>query len=727
MNRRTFGKLASLAAFGSIAEARNTYAQIDSHPNAKAAILGKTVVLENAEWLIAFDCNSGALVQMVRKSSSWTVERRPELGVSFRLLVPLAKQRDNFILGQKQKAVFVKKSGDNQVKLRWENLVSEHGGVMPIAFNAVVTLENETLTFTGEIENNADLSVETIDYPYFGDLNPPTRDSSLKTHHLWVGALSEDPIYPRFDNAKGYWGVRYPTRTIESNQSQFCLIQAPGQGMYVAIHDPAIRYLLEFTFEQRPGVVDMVDNMVPQADEISGVPVQLEFRTSHFAFAHPHTRFQLAPVVIKSYSGDWHAGLDVYRGWRKTWFGNPHTAAWALDIHSWLQLQIDGAEQDYTIPYRGIVKYAEECAANGVTAIQLVGWNKGGQDGGDPSLNTDPGLGTWQELHDAIDAAQAKGVHIILFGKPIFADMSTKYYKRELYRYEAVDPYGNKYESGGYAYTTPTQLAGINQRRRAIMDVCDPGYREIALKEFEKTLALDAHGWLFDEVMQHNGVLYNFAPGHGYEPPGYLFNADIPLVKEFRASADNVNRDFLFSGEGPGDWLMPYYTLGYYRIGRDTRHALRYLDPQAPLMAAVRGFNARDEINLCLVYRYIISYEPYNFKGHVTDFPLTLEYGKKVDALRKRYRKFLWDAEFRDTLGAECAADGLFHYAVYIATDGKRGIALTNLEQGKSINVRVTLSNPGSFGIATPETQDMTPSGGSLTIPARSAAILMET
>ena len=106
------------------------------------------------------------------------------------------------------------------------------------------------------------------------------------------------------------------------------------------------------------------------------------------------------------------------------------------------------------------------------TAIQLVGWNHGGQDGGDPSLDTDPGLGTWQELHDAIAQIQAKGVKMIMFGKPIFADMSTEWYKNELHKYEATDPYGNKYESGGYSYSTPTQLAGINNRRRAIMDVC---------------------------------------------------------------------------------------------------------------------------------------------------------------------------------------------------------------------------------------------------------------
>ena len=315
---------------------------------------------------------------------------------------------------------------------------------------------------------------------------------------------------------------------------------------------------------------------------------------------------------------------------------------------------------------------------------------------------------------------------MIMFGKPIFADMSTDYYKKELYKYEAVDPYGNKYESGGYAYTTPTQLAGINQRRRAIMDVCSPAYRDIATHEFEKTLALGAHGWLFDEVMQHNGVLYNFSPDHGYTPPGYLFNADIPLVKQFRNAADKVNQDFLFSGEGPGDWLMPYYTLGYYRIGAGTRHALRYIDSQAPLMAAVRGFNARDEINLCLLYRYIISYEPYNFKGHVTDFPLTLEYGKKVDAFRRKYRKFLWDAEFRDTLDATASADGVFRYSVFVAEDRKRAVVVMNLEEARPISVKITVPGATNFVVATPENQDAQANTGTLTVPPRSAVVFME-
>jgi hypothetical protein len=41
-------------------------------------------------------------------------------------------------------------------------------------------------------------------------------------------------------------------------------------------------------------------------------------------------------------------------------------------------------------------------------------------------------------VHQAILYARSKGVKINLFGKPIFAEMSTEYYKKELYKYEVA-------------------------------------------------------------------------------------------------------------------------------------------------------------------------------------------------------------------------------------------------------------------------------------------------
>ena len=140
---------------------------------------------------------------------------------------------------------------------------------------------------------------------------------------------------------------------------------------------------------------------------------------------------------------------------------------------------------------------------------------------------------------------------MILFGKPIWADLTTEYYKTELHKYEATDPYGIPYETGGYSYTTPTQLAGINNRRRAVMDVQSSAYRDVATKEFQKTLDLGAAGWLFDEVCHHGPVEFSFSPNHGYAPPGYIYGGDMPMAKEFHAASNKVDPDFVHAGEGP--------------------------------------------------------------------------------------------------------------------------------------------------------------------------------
>jgi Domain of unknown function (DUF6259) len=719
MDRRTFNKLAGLAAMAALAE------NVDLSAEQAASVAGE-LVLQDEDLLVAFDTGSGALVRMERKSTRWSIHRRPAFGVSFRLLAPLPHRRDNFVLGQKQRAASVEKISANQVRLQWKDPVSEHGGVLAMTLTATVTLKDGVLTFEAELENNSALAVETIDYPYFGDLNAPTPDTRLQTEHMWYGNLVGDEIHPSFRNAKGYWGVDFPTRTIGTNQSLFCLLQAPQQGIYVGMHAPKLPYYLEFTFEQHPGVIQSIEANVPRTDEFSGIPVHLDFRTCHFVFAHPHSTVKLAPIVMRTYNGDWHAGVDVYKEWRATWFNSPKLPEWVKDVHSWLQLQIDGAEEDFHVPYRDLTKYGMECADNGVRAIQLVGWHHGGQDRGDPSLDTDPGLGTWQELHEAIAQIQAKGVKMMLFGKPIWADRTTQWYKTELYKYECTDPYDIPYQQGGYSYTTPTQLAGINNRRRSVMDVNCQEYRDIATHEFEKILKLGAEGWLFDEVCHHGGTLYNFGCGHGYNPPAYIFAGDMPMAAQFRAAADKVNPGFVFAGEGPQDWLMQYYPVSYFRINAGSRAVCRYIDSQAPLMVAVTGFDDREMLNLILAYRYIVSYEPYNFKGHVTDFPLTLAYGKKIDALRRKYKAWVWDAEFRDTLGANVSADGSHRYTVFRTAAGKRAVVVVNQEYSKAITTTLDIPNAGSLMFASPEQLDAKPVSGAVQIPARSAIVVME-
>lgn len=262
-------------------------------------------MLQDNALSVSFDSDSGALTRFEDKSAHWVIERRPEFGVSFRLFAPLPTRRYNPVFGQKQHATEVTKVSDNEIRIRWENLVSENGGVLPMSFASDITLTNGVLTFWATLKNDSDLTVETIDYPYFGDFNAPSRDSSLFAYTRRNGHLQPDELYPHFHNEKGYWGVTWPTKMLEPQNSHYCLIQSPDEGLHVgALAD----YRVQYVFEQHPGVISGVTALVPPEDEISGIPVHLEFRVCHFVFTGPHSAKTLAPVVLKCYQGDWHAG-----------------------------------------------------------------------------------------------------------------------------------------------------------------------------------------------------------------------------------------------------------------------------------------------------------------------------------------------------------------------------------------------------------------------------------
>jgi hypothetical protein len=108
--------------------------------SARLASVAGEVRLEDNGLLAGFDTDSGALTRLEDKSTHWSIERRPELGASFRLLVPLPGRRDNFVLGRNQRALEVRKVSEHQIRIRWQDLASEHGGVLPITLRATVTL-----------------------------------------------------------------------------------------------------------------------------------------------------------------------------------------------------------------------------------------------------------------------------------------------------------------------------------------------------------------------------------------------------------------------------------------------------------------------------------------------------------------------------------------------------------------------------------------------------------
>src|SRR5690242_5080590 len=102
-------------------------------------------VTDSLYWLntdtleVGFDPQSGAIAALRSTSGSWAILDRPNLGLSFRLLVPLPDRRMNYVEGVEQQPPAISWSEDRRtLNLHWESVTSEHGGEHPIGVHISV-------------------------------------------------------------------------------------------------------------------------------------------------------------------------------------------------------------------------------------------------------------------------------------------------------------------------------------------------------------------------------------------------------------------------------------------------------------------------------------------------------------------------------------------------------------------------------------------------------------
>jgi hypothetical protein len=664
----------------------------------------ETFVLKNNALSLEFDRANGALVGVTALSTDWKILDRPQVGVGFRLLVPLSEElRNNPVYGEKQPLTSLDIAPDQRSAVFfWDGVTSERGGKLEIKLILTVSLDDQQAVFTMNVDNQSSYVVENVYCPYLGDVQHPHGTEWFKTFIFNYSTAGEWNLWPQYDNLRGYFGADYPVQfapwspSIGAPMSPYFLLRSPDQGLYAGVVSPGSEVVAWHT-ELRPGYGSSIDFRLPEELNISGKDVAIRFAAVHVPYIQPGEKRVLTPIALQPFQGGWQHGVDIYKRWRDTWYKSPELPKWAREPHAWQQIHINSPEDELRIRFTDLPKVGEECAKHGVKAIQLVGWNDGGQDQGNPSHNPDPRLGTWDELKEAIQKIQALGVKLILFAKFTWADRGTEWFRKELIRMAIKDPYGDYYHYAGYQYQTATQFLDINTKRLIPMCFLDQEYLDLCDNEFRKIVELGAAGFLFDECQHHGPAHLCFDPNHDHRYGAPVYANDRKLIQNFVRITEKANPDFLFAGEACYDWELETYHLAYFRSENKLHIPLsRYMQPHAQLMTAVTGFNDRNMINQCLMYRYIISYEPYNFKGHLDEFPLTLHYGKQMDALRTELRGYFWDGEFCDEIGASVTSQGKPHhpYSVFIhAETGQRGLVICNYAEAMDIDVRVSLQD----------------------------------
>lgn len=691
-------------------------------------------VLENDKIKIEFNEKNGSIEKLICKITGWEIERRSDLALSFYMNVPKPNQRFNPVIGNSQNNVEIEIDDEaKQILLTWKNLQSQQGDKLDIIFKGMVGLTDNSLIFTVELENNSPYTIETVRWPQLGDLSMPDGTDRFSQIGIDYGGMKELELYPKFDNQPGYFAIDNPQQALNSPDTPFSIIGNEKEGIYIGYHDTSVEDLVQFKAELKPGYLsyELWDTGVnPKGDTIAGQKVHIEFSTVHFPFVNPNTSANLKPIVLQPFTGTWHKGADIYKKWRSTWFVAPFSPAWFNKVHSWQQIHMNNPEDDTRYSYADLLEIGKDCAENGVKALQVTGWTKGGQDKDNPSHEIDPRLGTWEDFSYTIKEIQNLGVKVILFTKFTWADRATEWYNNELVKYTTKDPFGNPHYYNGYAYQTDVQLAEINTRHFSPMCHLSAEWRTIANNEFSKTLELNADGMLFDENQHHGGARYCYDKSHDHKVPAHIYSGDQILAKGFEDIRDDSNPDYIFAGEGNYDLEFNQYNLSYFRVDLNHVPIHRYVAPDEEMMIAISGYNDRNLINMALLYRYIISYEPRNFKGRLTEFPMTLEYGEKVDSLRRKYDGLLWNGEFKHTVGATVLVDSEPYdkYSVYEnKVNKKRGIVVANFNYDRSLEVDIDFEgNYSPLFIASPEHFAAIESNGKETIFPNSAIFVFE-
>jgi len=648
--------------------------------------------------------------------------------------VPLPPYRLNRTRAVPQAKPEVSQATDgSSVELRWAEVVTELGGRQAIGVVVNYSLEDEALVCTARIENQSELVVETVGFPCLTDLQPPALDMEFSTFTYEYAGARRRCLWPYFDATVPYYGVSHPTIVQEADAisvpaSPFMLLEGAGRGLYVGVDEPRAEPLT-FICELEPGFSDSMDCRVPTGTSIGGKQVRLEFTPVHIAYIMPGEQRVLPRVRLQFYSGDWHVGAAVYRERRRLWMGSAKPPSWASEPHSWQQVQFNSPEGERRFRFEDLPEIARECAERGVGAIQLVGWNDGGQDQNNPSHDPDPLLGGAEGLRSVIEQCQEMGVKIILFSKFVWSDRATERFRKDLVRLAIKDPYGDYYVHPGYRYQTATQILDVNPKRLVPMCFAADEWIDICREEFQKVLDLGPDGMLYDECFHHLPALVCFDESHGHRYGQPVYARDVEFVGELRKQSDAVRRDFLYAGEACTDWQLSEYQVSYHR-SQSVSHVplMRYLRPDALLMTAVTGFDDRNMINQCLLYRYIISYEPFNFKGRLTDIPLTVEYGQQMDAFRAELREWLWDGEFQDTIGARVTAGGEPHapFSVFkSARDGSLAVVVVNYASEDCV-VELSVDGRHENVYRFVGGEKWADASDGITLPPRSAVVVLE-
>lgn len=686
------------------------------------------LTLEDPHLSIAFDARTGGLVRFDDgRVGPWLEEA--SAGSLFVVEIPRGGDRTVVVQTAQQSLSGHEFTADgNAVTLRWTDPITSAGETLhgDITVTAAIDQGGLRLSLSLALEEGG---VEAVRFPSIRGVRPAARELELRGVDYSTG--TRVGLLPVFDSNAPYWGTMFPDyasgnlrpELVGNPTSPFVALVTDAGGITVMPAAPTLDFI-GWRASLEPGFADSLART-------AGPDAAVTLDAIHFPAA-TGDRIELPAMSLMPYAGDWTGSLVPYR--RNQAPTRRSRADWLAEPRLWLQVQLMSTEGEPRYDFDDLVDIIEECASTGIGAIQIVGWNEGGQDGLVPWHRPAAKLGGAAGLQRALDRARELDVATVLYVKYVWVEKPGPNWN-ELERFVSRDPHGQPYAQPGPVYHSSRKRYGISTPWYVPLCFGVRELRDRIADEVAEMASWGADGILADESLYHGRALLCFADDHGHPVGASAFTWDAAYIDDMRARLGDAADTFVIAAEGAYDAQFEDYDVSYFRSASPHHRPVgRMLRPGARIVTALTGFDERGMIAQSLLDAYAMSLEPFNFEGRPRDMPVTVERARRAEEVRGRYADWLWNGELVADAAvtvAEAGASGsaaLVRHTVWRRGQGdpSRVVVVANFGDAPA-RVRVAGLPAGSHVVrldGSAET-DLDATDAILTIDPRDAAVVV--
>lgn len=645
------------------------------------------VMLENAHFKITFDARNGAITSFVVKKNNSDLVGEKRLAANFRIGLPLKDYLANYIEGEEQKAISVKKEG-NTVVVKFSGMQSIKGSYN-LDLTCRIQLEGDAVSFRSRLTNHTEYPVSEFWFPRIGGWTQFGQDSEAK---MAVPGYNNDcrqniALFKKFPSTRVFgaeaaeWSADYPGMTMPW---WYLYDEKNDLGLYMGYHDTTFRYSTWHTY-LTPNVAQQGEWLKPQ--QAGGEPVGITFSHVRYPFIQSGETFESGVFIIRAGKGDWHDGVKTYRDWFVSHFPVDKSNSWLRKKSAWFTSILFQPEDKIIADYKKYDEWTQDANKFGIHCHELIGWDNGGLERNYPLYIPEEKLGGREGFKTLLQSIKNRGDHCLVFMNYNVLDMSTDWYRKELHKYMSQDQFGNQAIWMGWGESTLLARKQLSVRYHVRSSVV-PGIRKI-LDDFYVQLVKDgAQAFQIDKLVV--GSSLDFNPLNTAKPDVALCQELVSAIDTLVQKCRAINPDLRLASEFSTDRFIPYFDVGYRNAnGAYGISPMRYVFPEWTACQHIGEPQDYRGVNGAVLTGAVLCIEPNTYQGSI-DQPMFKElalYIKEVERMRSELANQIFLSKYYDNLYAKVApvkqTNSLFYKVHGAAETDRRAILVAN--DGKEV------------------------------------------